>query len=554
MKAWIKKHKILVIVVLVLVVAAVVKSVFFTDAAQGYTEETVQTRDIVTYNSFVGNVAPASDIELTAQASEEAVQVLVEKGDKVKAGDVIAKLDTTNVDYNIELQEASLEATKKSNKYNISDAKRGYENYKETIDSGLNSQLESARVQLESAEKALNDANDEYDKAKKEIDSGTYSSIQSVYLQREQARRAYDQACDSASDAYDAYRKAKDAYEDALEDSKKEGSTITQSDILQLKTAADTAYSQYETLDKTADSYSDNYSDAKKAFDDTKKSILDNLEDSIENAQISYNNAKKSYDVVELAVEQQLGEYKAAYDKTKDLSDVSTAEIQLAQLKASREDYIIKAPASGTITSLNVEKGEMVSMGTPVATISDLEGMQVEIKVDEYTIKNVNIGDAVTIHVDALDKDYEGTLVEVDKTATIEGGVSYFNAKVSFTPDDDVKSGMSVEVKVMRVNEPDSISVSQSSLQYNEDNTAYVYMKDENGELVKVDLTLGASDGTYVQVTEGLADGDVIYYPQSTLYPYEDMDEEDMDEMRDARNSMMIGDSGDSSGSSGSTE
>ena len=564
MKKWIKKHKILVIIVALVVVAIAVKSIFFTDAAQGYDEETVQTRDIVTYNSFVGNVAPASDIDLTAQASEEAVKVLVEKGDKVKEGDVIAKLDTTTVDYNIELQEASLEATKKSNKYNISDAKRGYENYKETVDSGLNSQLESAREQLESAEKALNDANDEYDKAKKEIDTGTYSSIQSVYMQREQAYRSYQQASASASDAYDAYIKAKKAYDNAYSAAQAAkaatqaadataaaGTTaISSAELASLETAMDSAYSQYQSLARTADSYYDNYTDAKKSFEDTKKSILENLEDSIENAQISYNNAKKNYDVVELAVEQQLGEYKAAYDKTKDLSDVSTAEIQLAQLKASREDYIIKAPASGTITSLSIEKGEMVTMGTPIATISDLEGMQVEIKVDEYTIKNVKVGDEVTIHVDALDKDYEGTLVEVDKTATIEGGVSYFNAKVNFTPDDDVKSGMSVEVKVMRVNEPDSISVSQSSLQYNDDNTAYVYMKDENGELVKVDLTLGASDGTYVQVTEGLAEGDVIYYPQSSIYPYEDMDEEDAEEMRDARNSMMLGDSGDSSDSS----
>ena len=563
MKKWIKKHKILVIILALVIVAIAVKSIFFTDAAQGYDEETVQTRDIVTYNSFVGNVAPASDIDLTAQASEEAVKVLVEKGDKVKEGDVIAKLDTTTVDYNIELQEATLEATKKSNKYNISDAKRGYKNYKETIDSGLNSQLESAREQFESAEKALTDANDEYDKAKKEIDTGTYSSIQSVYMQREQAYRTYQQASASASDAYDAYIKAKKAYDTAYSAAKTAqaaaaadataaaGATaISSAELASLETAMDSAYSQYQSLARTADSYYDNYTDAKKSFEDTKKSILENLEDSIENAQISYNNAKKNYDVVELAVEQQLGEYKAAYDKTKDLSDVSTAEIQLAQLKASREDYIIKAPASGTITSLSIEKGEMVTMGTPIATISDLEGMQVEIKVDEYTIKNVKVGDEVTIHVDALDKDYEGTLVEVDKTATIEGGVSYFNAKVNFTPDDDVKSGMSVEVKVMRVNEPDSISVSQSSLQYNDDNTAYVYMKDENGELVKVDLTLGASDGTYVQVTEGLAEGDVIYYPQSSTYPYEDMDEEDADEMRDARNSMMLGDTDDSSDSS----
>ena len=232
---------------------------------------------------------------------------------------------------------------------------------------------------------------------------------------------------------------------------------------------------------------------------------------------------------------------------------MSAAEIQLEQLKASREDYTITAPASGTITSLDLKEGETTTMGMAVATITDLDGMQVEIKVDEYTVKNVSVGDAVTIYVDALEKNYEGTLVEVDRTATVEGGVSYFNAKVNFTPDDDVKSGMSVEVKVMKVNEPDSITVSQSSLQYNDDNTPYVYMKDENGELVEKEVTLGASDGSYVQVTEGLAEGDVIYYPQSSIYGYEDMDEEDMDEMRDARNSMMLGDS-DSSDSSGSEE
>ena len=559
MKKWIKKHKIIVIIVILAIVAILVKSLFFTDAAQGYAEETVATRDIVTYNSFVGNVEATSDIEITAQVSEKAVKVLVEKGDKVKKGDVIAKLDTTDIDYNIELQEANLKATKKSNKYNISDAKRGYENYKETLDKGLNSQLESARMQMESAEKALTDANDEYDKAKKEIDSGTYSSIQSVYLQREQAYRAYEQASDSASDAYDAYVSAKKAYEAAYKEAQATqtadatAATVTSADLITLKTAMETAYSQYQSLDKSVDTYYDNYTDAKKAFDDTKKSILENLEDSIENAQISYDNAKKSYDIVELTVEQQLEEYEAAYKKTKDLSDVSAAEIQLEQLKASREDYTITAPASGTITSLDLKEGETTTMGMAVATITDLDGMQVEIKVDEYTVKNVSVGDAVTIYVDALEKDYEGTLVEVDRTATVEGGVSYFNAKVNFTPDDDVKSGMSVEVKVMKVNEPDSITVSQSSLQYNDDNTPYVYMKDENGELVEKEVTLGASDGSYVQVTEGLAEGDVIYYPQSSIYGYEDMDEEDMDEMRDARNSMMLGDS-DSSDSSGSEE
>ena len=86
------------------------------------------------------------------------------------------------------------------------------------------------------------------------------------------------------------------------------------------------------------------------------------------------------------------------------------------------------------------------------------------------------------------------------------------------------------------MNEPDTVSITQNSLQYNDDNTAYVYVKDENGKLTEKTLTLGASDGVYVQVTRGLSDGDIIFYPQKFAF-----DMEDMDSMRDARNSMMLG-------------
>ena len=540
MLTWIKKHKIITIIIIVAVLIAA-KSLLFKDEAQGYVQETAEKRDIVTYNSFVGNVAPASDIEITAQTTEEVAEVLVKKGDKVKAGDVIAKLDTTTIDYNIKLQEANLKSAKQSNKYNISDAKRGYENYKDTIDQGLNASLESARTQMESAEKVLKDAKEKYEEAKKTVEDGSHESIQSLYLQREQAYRAYVSASKTASDAssaysskYSQYITAKNAYDSAAADDDNKATLKAAMESAQV--AMETAKAQMDSADSAYTSTRGSYDDTVTAYNNAKKSILDNLEDAIESAQTSYDTASKNFEITKLQVNQQLESYEAAYDKTKALSDVSAAEIQLAQLKASREDYIIKAPASGTVTSLPLEKGETITMGMPVAEISDLEGMQVEIKVDEYTVKNVKISDPVKIYIDALEKEYEGTLVEVDKTATVEGGVSYFNAKVSFTPDEAVKSGMSVEVKVTRVNEPDAVSITQNSLQYREDNTAYVYVKDESGKLTEKSLTLGASDGVYVQVTEGLSEGDVIFYPQKYAF-----DMEDMDSMRDARNSMMLG-------------
>ena len=541
MRAWIKKHKIIVILLLAAICALLVKVIFFKDETAGYVEETAEKRDIVTYNSFVGNVEPASDFNLVAQASEEAVQVLVEKGDKVKAGQVIARLDTTNIDYNISLQEATLKTTKKSNKYNISDAKRGYENYKETIDKGLNSSLESARMQMETAEKVVNDAQKEYDKAKASIEDGSYESIQSVYLQREQAYRAYDLAKDAAYDARSYYYDARKAYNDAQDAADAAAAddpakASLESMAASLKTAMQSAEAQMNSAERSVDSAKGSYDDACKAFDNAKKNILDKLEDAIENAQISYDNTKKSFDVIQLQVNQQLEGFEATLEKTKALSDVSAAEIQLASLKSTRKDYVITAPISGTVTDLLIEKGDMVTMGMPIATIANLDTMQVSIKVDEYAIKNVSVGSPVKIYIDALEKDYEGTLIEVDRTATVEGGVSYFNAKVSFTPDEAVKSGMSVEVKLTRVDEKDVVSLSQNSLQYHDDNTAYIYVKDENGKMVEKTLELGASDGIYVQITEGLSEGDKIFYPKKFIFNMEDMDS-----MREARNSMMLG-------------
>lgn len=541
MRAWIKKHKIIVILLLAAICALLVKGIFFKDETAGYTEETAEKRDIVTYNSFVGNVEPASDFNLVAQASEEAVQVLVEKGDKVKAGQVIARLDTTNIDYNIRLQEATLKTTKKSNQYNISDAKRGYENYKETIDKGLNSSLESARMQMETAEKGVNDAQKEYDKAKASIEDGSYESIQSVYLQREQAYRAYDLAKDAAYDARSYYYDARKAYNDAQDAADAAAAddpakASLESMAASLKTAMQSAEAQMNSAERSVDSAKGSYDDACKAFDNAKKNILDKLEDAIENAQISYDNTKKSFDVIQLQVNQQLEGFEATLEKTKALSDVSAAEIQLASLKSTRKDYVITAPISGTVTDLLIEKGDMVTMGMPIATIANLDTMQVSIKVDEYAIKNVSVGSPVKIYIDALEKDYEGTLIEVDRTATVEGGVSYFNAKVSFTPDEAVKSGMSVEVKLTRVDEKDVVSLSQNSLQYHDDNTAYIYVKDENGKMVEKTLELGASDGIYVQITEGLSEGDKIFYPKKFIFNMEDMDS-----MREARNSMMLG-------------
>ncbi|MBR0419095.1 MAG: hypothetical protein IJI66_08000 [Erysipelotrichaceae bacterium] len=58
------------------------------------------------------------------------------EGDAVYEGQIIAELDHSTVDYNIRLKEASLSQSNTQNSYNVKDAEKTYNDFKETLDAG----------------------------------------------------------------------------------------------------------------------------------------------------------------------------------------------------------------------------------------------------------------------------------------------------------------------------------------------------------------------------------------------------------------------------------
>ena len=95
---------------------------------------------------------------------------------------------------------------------------------------------------------------------------------------------------------------------------------------------------------------------------------------------------------------------------------VKSSEAILKELRTNLNRTTIKAPSSGIITSLSVEKGERVvgtaqQAGTEIMRISDLSTMEVQVEVTENDILKVALGDNTEIEVDAyLDKIFTGRL------------------------------------------------------------------------------------------------------------------------------------------------
>ena len=205
-------------------------------------------------------------------------------------------------------------------------------------------------------------------------------------------------------------------------------------------------------------------------------------------------------------------------ERTQALASQQATELELEHLKESLDDYTIVAPISGYITELSLDEGEFTANAAAVAEVTSFDTMQAEVRISEYDVAQVNEGDAVSIHVDALDKDYEGFISRISRTATVENEVSYLDATVEFEADDQVRDGLSAEIRLIRQQELGVPALPSEAISYNDDNTAFVYIRNDAGKVVEQPVSLGATDGTWVQITEGVGAGDTVLYLYTPSY------------------------------------
>ncbi len=119
----------------------------------------------------------------------------------------------------------------------------------------------------------------------------------------------------------------------------------------------------------------------------------------------------------------------AEVEKARYQSVLDQAEQARAALKQARDDLSktsIYAPMAGTVSKLNKEVGE-IALGSQfqedvILEISNLEGMEALVDVDENDIVLVSLGDVAEVEVDALpDVKFRGEVTEIASSAKILG-------------------------------------------------------------------------------------------------------------------------------------
>ena len=171
----------------------------------------------------------------------------------------------------------------------------------------------------------------------------------------------------------------------------------------------------------------------------------DKTEASYEAAQKRYEIARKNY---EIAVEGSRKEEIQAGEAVKE-----AAEAQVKLVERQLEDATITIPIDGVISERYVELGEVVSVGSLIATVIDLKHVWVMAYVSETNLGKIKLGQEGKIKVDSFpDKEFLGKVTFVSPEAeftpkniqTKEERVKLvFGIKIEIdNPDQELKPGM----------------------------------------------------------------------------------------------------------------
>lgn len=483
-----------------------------------YLPATAQTQDITTTDTFTGTIAAVdSQSVMSAVSGATVTEVDVAEGDMVEEGDVIARLDTSDVEDSIKQLQLQMSTTAASNNLSIESAQANYDDLVNDIADGLNSTVNNALSSIDSAFQSLLQAQTNYNNEvllNNDANSDTISSAIS------QVESAYQQTQSAAMQLQNAYTNKEDAiyqYEKTLKEG--ETSDFDGTSYDQTIASAQMSYDNAETA----------YNEALASYElakTTEDNNLISLYDQVITAENSYIEAIQSYNTTMRSIQEQLDSYERQIASAKLSADQSQQELQLSELEDSLSDYVITAPMSGEITELNCKAGDIteVSSTTSLATITNYDKMSVSISVSEYDISQLSVGSSVTVTVDALGRDFDGTVTSIDKIGTNSSSIAYFTCEVQFTPDDDVLEGMTAEVSLTVTEADDAVVLPSDAIMTDTDGSSYVYILQDDGTYAKQVVTLGETDGSYTQVTDGVSSGDTVYYTIATADTTESSD------------------------------
>jgi HlyD family secretion protein len=311
--------------------------------------------------------------------------------------------------------------------------------------------------------------------------------------------------------------------------------------------------------------------DQSKAQVANSKAGLDALQAQLDQAQKNYDMQKKLFDdkvisksefnVAEANFKTAKANYNAGVQNIKGVSaSVQSAEASLNRANKDLGKTTIIAPMDGVVSLLNVKKGERVAgnsfnVGTEILRIANMDKIEVRVDVGENDIPKVKLGDSALVTIDAYsDRKFKGLVTQIASSnngassqsalaATTNDvtqykvyvrllpesykdllgkGVFPFRPGMSATADIQTKTQLnvlSVPINAVTTRDKNDIVVNKDDKEASDINApapslddldVVVFILGADGKVKKAPVKTGIQDINYIEITEGLKEGDEV--------------------------------------------
>jgi HlyD family secretion protein len=411
---------------------------------------TLSKGTLIATASATGNIQAESEVNLTFQATGNVTRVNVSRGDVVKKGDLLAKLDTTDLESALAQAQATLVIA--------TDA------YSRTV--------EGARpADVSAAQAALNAANAAYSKLRAGAEDADIAAAEAAVRSAEAAERA----AEAANDLVYKY------------DTRNYLSSPTITQLQQARNNLDAARQQYDKAVRGAD-----------------KAQLAAAYQQVQETRARLTKLQEP--VKQYAVDQAL-------------ADVQKAQLQVQLAQRQLDKAQIVAPLDATVAAVNIKEGEATGTA-PAVTLVDTSQLHIDITVDEIDIAKVQVGQPVSVTLDALPGvELTGKVDRIASTSTtVNGVVSYAVRLVIDKTDAALRSGMTANASIVLETHQNALLAPNWAIRRDKQTgKSYLTLLVDNKTTHEVEVKTGLRNDNFSEILSGASEGQVVVVPQTTL-------------------------------------
>jgi HlyD family secretion protein len=416
-------------------------------------------------------------------------EVMFDEGASVKKGDVIAKLDTTDLELALAQSQAQLDNAKGA----LAQAETAVENakaqeiiatanYSRTVSGVRPADVAAAKAALDAAQANLDTLN-----AGPTVEdlAAAEANLKNAEAALRQAQAAYDAAYNrdpagiggapqalQLEQATNNFVSAKAQYDKAA----------LGADAAQIKAAEQQVASAKASLDKVVR--------PARQYD------IDQADAQIKQAQLQSKTAQSQV--------------------TSAMNQVKLAEIQVKQAQRRLDQAALKSPIDGLVSSLMVKAGESVA-AQPVASVVDNSQYHIDITVDEIDIAKVKDGQAVNVTLDSLPGvEVTGRVARISPTSRTVNGVVSYDVRLDVDPTDaDLRSGMTANASIILDRREGVLLAPNWAVRRDrESGKTYLTLQGANGQQpAEIEVKTGLRNDTFSEILSGAKAGDVVVAP-----------------------------------------